>query len=169
MFHNLHSQFHVLKMALLHFQHIHFSHVGKAGVTHARSPACLPLPSPHLIILHDESSGYGISGVYNLVFIGTCRGTLGQTLALALPVACGPLACGPVSWRSAATPHPLWTQRGSGSRCGVVQGSVGGDRQGMGMPHRGGTAAWAELKPEPEARNFCLRSDWIISRVCSTE
>lgn len=163
MFHSLHSQFHVLKMALLHCQHVHFSHVGKAGLLMPAPQLVSPSPPPISLyfVMNHQDMEFQESTI--------CRGTLGQTLALALPVACGPLACGPLSRRSAATPPPLWTQRGSGSRCGVVQGSVGGDGQGMGMPHRGGTAAWAELKPEPEARNFCLRSDSIISRVRSTE
>ena len=84
MFHNLHSQFHVLKMALLHFPHTHFSFLGKV---HAPSPAGLLLLPPNLIILRDEQSGHGISGVYNLVFIGTCSRALGQTLTLPLPAA----------------------------------------------------------------------------------
>jgi hypothetical protein len=42
---------------------------------------------PNLIILRDEQSGHGISGVYNLVFIGTCSRALGQTLTLPLPAA----------------------------------------------------------------------------------
>lgn len=46
MLHNLHSQSHVLNMALLHCQHIHFSHVGKAGLLMPAPQLVSPSPPP---------------------------------------------------------------------------------------------------------------------------
>lgn len=68
MSHNLHSQFHVPRTILVHFQHI-FNFWGELGLLPPTIPSLVPLSLLPRYTEDSEQSRQGISGVYNWVFI----------------------------------------------------------------------------------------------------
>lgn len=149
---NLHSQSQCPKTVLSYFQPLFTS--GEGWVTHG--PTC---PSCHHVILLRTMNGEGMEFQESTIWFLFEPRSLGPACPMwgprtdtghSLPAVfwAADSGLGLVSWRSAAAPHPLWTER---EAQGAGEGLCLRGWSGEGMPHGGGKAAWAELGPEPEA------------------